>query len=337
MPLGRVLGWPTVAVRYTLKSVRLCFVSPQPSIPLKRPNDIWLRVVWIPLVILATNGLFLADSAFSFVAYAVWSVIGIGYALLIWELSMRWLLYVRRRYTGIQQTRRRVLITFAGYLIITSSLQALLIWLSDRTHTNSIPVTGAIYAKLIAAGFFGVLVMGSIFEFMYYVQKYREAVQESEAVKKAGLFLDELSSVYRYLLQAGQGPLVTLAKEVAFLAAYRYLLDTRFGSALHWKVTVNQSLMNRYLLPLTLQTLIENALRHNLLLPEQPLHIQIETGPDGRLLVRNNLQRKSTRVLSNQVGLATIATQYRLLGGGDMRVDDDDRFFTVRLPLLRRH
>ncbi|WP_460982903.1 hypothetical protein [Spirosoma fluminis] len=112
---------------------------------------------FLPLIILVVNLLFLADEPFTLAGYLIWSAGGIAYELLMWEISMRWLLYVRRRDTGIQQTRRRVLITFVGYLLITSSLQAFIIWFADVTRTNSIPITGAVYIKLIAVGFFSVL------------------------------------------------------------------------------------------------------------------------------------------------------------------------------------
>ncbi len=336
--------------------------------PLERPNDRWLRAICIPLVILTTNLLYLEDSHYDFVAYAIWSVVGIGYGLFIWEITLRWLLYVRRRYTTMQQTRRRVLITFAGYFVITSSLQTLLIWLSDIIGVSSIPIDWRVYARFITVGFTSVLLMGSIFEVIYYLQKYREAVQESEAIKKAGLqsqfdslrnqvnphflfnslnslsalitedrqkaglFLDELSSVYRYLLQAGQRPLVSVAEEMAFMNAYRYLLDTRFGEALRWEISVDDRIMEYYLPPLSLQTLIENALRHNSLLPEQPLEVRLSSGPDT-LLVCNAIRRKKNPVLVQQGGLATLSARFYTLGLPKLIIEDDGKLFKVQLPL----
>ena len=339
------------------------------SLPqLERPNDRWLRAICIPLVILATNLLYLDDSQYDFVAYAVWSVVGIGYALFMWELTLRWLLYVRRRYTSMQQTRRRVLITFTGYFVITSSLQTLIIWLSDMMGVSSIPIDWTVYARLIAIGFTSVLIVGSIFEVIYYLQKYGEAVQESEAIKKAGLqsqfdrlknqvnphflfnalnslsalitedrrkaglFLDELSSVYRYLLQAGQRPLVSVAEEMAFLNAYRHLLDTRFGETLRWEISVDDRLMDYYLPPLSLQTLIENILRHNSLLPEQPLEVRLSSGPDT-LLVCNAIRRKKNPVLVHQGGLAALSARFYGLGLPKLIIEDDGKLFIVRLPL----
>jgi sensor histidine kinase YesM len=351
---------------------RFVFSSAYHIHALKRPNDIWLRTIFLPLVILVVNMLFLADSHFSLTAYLIWSGIGIAYGLLMWEVSVRWLLYVRKRYTSIEQTRRRVLITFAGYLVITSTLQALLVWLSDVTRTNTIPITTAVYGKLIAVGFFSVLIMGAIFEIIYYFQKYREAVQESEAIKqtglqnqyntlknqvnphflfnalnslsalisedreKAGLFVDELSSVYRYLLQAGQRPLVTLGDEIIFLHGYRFLLDTRFGSALQWKITVDAQFMDYWLPPLTFQTLIENALRHNSLLPHQPLTLSISTSREGVLQIANNIQRKKAAVLPKQGGLAVLSHRLQSLGLSVPIIEDNGEQFAVHLSLVKK-
>jgi Histidine kinase len=343
-------------------------IAPKYAPILERPNDKWLRLVGLPIVVLTMIG-YAEKGPFNLAVYAAWFVVEVGYFLLIWEVIIRWLLLVRRRYTSVGQTRRRVLVTFAGYFVITASMVALLLWLADLTLTNTVPITGEIYFQLLGGSLFCILLIGSAFEFIYYLQKYREAIQESEAVKKAGLqsqydslknqvnphflfnslnslsalisedhtkagiFLDELSSVYRYLLQAGQRPLVTLADEVAFLHAYRYLLDTRFSEALRWDVRLDRSLMDHWLPPLTIQTLVENALRLNMALPERPLTLHITTPSPGTLAICNTLQRKKVAVLGQQGGLTILADHYASLGLSAPVIEDDGEQFTVRLPL----
>ena len=165
-----------------------------------------------------------------------------------------------------------------------------------------------------------------------------------EDTEQAELFVEEMSSVYRYLLRSNETQLVRLADELTFANSYFHLLSTRYGENIRLEQAVASSYVDCLLPPLTLQLLLENAVKHNVILPEQPLHIYIETTPStdpteeaGRLVIRNNLQRKSTRVLSNQVGLANITTQYRLLGGGEVVVKEDNEFFTVTLPLIRQN
>ncbi|WP_158408811.1 sensor histidine kinase [Fibrella aestuarina] len=339
---------------------------------MERPNDVWLRAICIPLIILMANLLYLEDSHYNLVAYAFWSAVGIAYALLMWEITIRWLLFVRRRYTGIGQTRRRVLITFGGYFVITSSLQALIIWLADLTNLAAIAINWTVYARLIAVGLVCVLFVGAFYELIYYIQKYREAVQESEAIKKvglqtqydnlknqvnphflfnslnslsalitedrgrAGLFLDELSSVYRYLLQAGQRPLVTLDEEMTFLQAYRYLLDTRFGESLRWEINVGEQYLDQWLPPLSLQTLIENALRHNVLLPDKPLTLHLATPANGSLVVCNGIQRKRAVVFAQQGGLSLLAARYESLQLPPPLITDNGQQFVVSLPLAQK-
>ncbi|WP_428665187.1 sensor histidine kinase [Runella sp.] len=168
-----------------------------------------------------------------------------------------------------------------------------------------------------------------------------------EDTDQAERFVEEMSSVYRYLLRSNETQLVRLSDELTFANSYFHLLSTRYGENIRLEQAIDDDYQEYLLPPLTLQLLLENAIKHNVILPEQPLHIHIETisaghpseqtGEPGRLRIRNNLQRKSTKVLSNRVGLANITTQYRLLGGGEVVVQDDDAFFTVTLPLIRRN
>ena len=86
--------------------------------------------------------------------------------------------------------------------------------------------------------------------------------------------------------------------------------------------------------PLTLQLLIENAVKHNVVLPELPLTVRLFTTEENQLVVSNNIQRKSTRVLSNGVGLSNIFTKYKMLGRPTPVVEDNGQEFRVTLPLV---
>lgn len=168
-----------------------------------------------------------------------------------------------------------------------------------------------------------------------------------EDTEQAERFVEEMSSVYRYLLRSNETQLVRLSDELTFANSYFHLLSTRYGENIRLEQAVDSNYTDYFLPPLTLQLLLENAVKHNVILPEQPLSIRIETAQAvnasedskdaGRLVIRNNLQRKLTRIVSNQVGLANITTQYQLLGGGEVVVKEDDDFFTVTLPLIRKN
>ncbi|GAA4455122.1 histidine kinase [Nibrella saemangeumensis] len=155
-----------------------------------------------------------------------------------------------------------------------------------------------------------------------------------ESPNQATAYLDEMSSVYRYLLRANEQHLTTLKTELDFARSYFYLLGIRHGQAIQLVEAVDPLYYDHLIPPLTLQLLLENAVKHNIILPEQPLVIELRTTPDARLVVQNNLQRKRVQVSSSRVGLTNITSKYQLLGQGDMQVNEKPDCFRVTLPLL---
>jgi len=156
----------------------------------------------------------------------------------------------------------------------------------------------------------------------------------TENPAQAELFVDEISSVYRYLLRNNEDKLTPLSEEMNFIESYVHLLRTRYGSGLRVQTNVDRLHEDYLLPPLTLQILVENAVKHNMILAESPLQIDIYI-ENEELIVQNNLQRKTTKIDSNQIGLANILAKYTLLGNYQVLVQDDEDYFTVRLPLLR--
>ncbi|WP_205880569.1 sensor histidine kinase [Larkinella terrae] len=156
----------------------------------------------------------------------------------------------------------------------------------------------------------------------------------SEEPQQAEKYVDEMARVYRYLLQTNENNLTTLENEVDFIKSYYHLLKMRYQAGVSLDIAVSAHYHDRQLPPLTLQLLVENAVKHNRVQANKPLHIQIALTPDGWLQVRNNLQAKNVRVLSNKVGLTNINAKYRLLGEPEPIISDQGGFFTVTLPLL---
>jgi sensor histidine kinase YesM len=155
-----------------------------------------------------------------------------------------------------------------------------------------------------------------------------------EDPRKAEAFAEELSTVYRYLLRSNENPLTPLADELAFIQSYYHLLKTRHGDALTLVTQIQPGSEAMHLPPLTLQLLVENAVKHNIILPEQPLTIRLTTNEQSQLIVSNNLQRKPSRVLSNGVGLTNILTKYQILGKPSPTIEEDAIEFRVKVPLV---
>ncbi|WP_266367870.1 sensor histidine kinase [Tellurirhabdus rosea] len=156
----------------------------------------------------------------------------------------------------------------------------------------------------------------------------------SEDPGRAERFVDELSKVYRYLLQTNEGELTTLATELRFIQSYFYLLQTRHGASLNLTVDIDPGWLDYRLPPLTLQLLVENAVKHNVITQRQPLYITIGTSPENRLMVRNTRRPKSVRMASTRVGLSNLAAKYRLQNQPEPEVIEGEQYFDVLVPLI---
>jgi two-component system, LytTR family, sensor kinase len=156
----------------------------------------------------------------------------------------------------------------------------------------------------------------------------------NEDRSQAEVFLNELSKVYRYLLRNNQDGLSTVQDELNFIQSYYQLLKTRHGDAIEVQVEVDKKYY-KYLLPsLTLQLLVENAVKHNVVSKHQPLVIDIFSTEGNKLAVNNNLQLKKIKMPSNKIGLANIRSKYELLNYHGCEVLQNARNFTVVLPLI---
>lgn len=152
--------------------------------------------------------------------------------------------------------------------------------------------------------------------------------------KQAEVFLNELSKVYRYLLRNNEDGLSSLLTETRFIESYYRLLKTRHGDAVQLSVEIDKK-YEQYLLPsLTLQMLVENAVKHNALSKNKPLVIDIFTTAGNKLVVSNNLQLRTLKVPSNKIGLDNIKTKYEILNQPGFQVLKDQKTFSVVLPLI---
>ena len=157
----------------------------------------------------------------------------------------------------------------------------------------------------------------------------------AEDKEKAEEFLDELSKVYRYLLNSNNDSVTTLQNEVKFIESYLSLLKTRHGEALTVQMEIDKN-YNSCLLPsLSLQLLVENAVKHNIVSRQQPLTIEIFTTPARQLVVNNTLQRKQKKEKSTRIGLKTIRAKYQLLQEDGFQVVEGEKNFMAVLPLIK--
>lgn len=149
---------------------------------------------------------------------------------------------------------------------------------------------------------------------------------------KAANFIKQLSEVYRYVLDTRDREVVSLEEELKFLKSYAYLQQIRFGDKLSIDLALNGT--RSMVAPLALQMLVENAVKHNEVSEENPLHVKIYIDKSF-LVVENNLQMKSlSGESSSGVGLENIRNRYRFLSSNPVVVEQSENKFIVKLPII---
>jgi len=146
-------------------------------------------------------------------------------------------------------------------------------------------------------------------------------------------FLQQLAKVYRYVLNNKEKNKVPISTEVEFVNQYVQLLKTRFEEGLEVSFQLDENVSNKGIAPVTLQILIENAIKHNTTHKSAPLHIAIYND-ETTLYIKNNIQTKISIDSSNGQGLENLQNLYRYLSETPIVVTKDTQYFLVKLPLL---
>lgn len=147
-------------------------------------------------------------------------------------------------------------------------------------------------------------------------------------------FINQLAKTYRFILEQHESDSIKLADELGFMKAYTFLLGIRFRGKLAVALTISDEEAQRHrIAPLTLQLLIENAVKHNHMSVEEPLWVSIQL-VDEYLLVSNPIRLRSPGEESTKLGLKNIQERYRLLTARPVQIDHQDGLFTVKIPLL---
>ena len=151
--------------------------------------------------------------------------------------------------------------------------------------------------------------------------------------RKASDFLEGLSRTYRYVLKSKDHETVSLIEEIKFVETFIKLQQTRFDHGLIVSINIDREFDQCKIPPVTLQNLIENAIKHNIIDDESPLTIDIYQ-EDSYIVTRNNLQRKNCVETSNKQGLTNLKTLYHYLSNKPVVVTENERYFFVKVPLI---
>lgn len=162
-----------------------------------------------------------------------------------------------------------------------------------------------------------------------------DALVQEEQTERASAFIRKLAGLYRYMLRNEEEILVTLREELEFADMYLDLVEERFSDGLTIRRDIRPEALNRSIVPCSVQLLLENATKHNIVSPEQPLRITVEATEEW-IAVENNLQPRLSRGAgSTRLGLKNISQQYLDIAGRDIRILKSQDRFRVELPLLK--
>ena len=278
-----------------------------------------------------------------------------------------------RRFQRLDEWYWRLLYSLPGYWVVNMSGASLAVVVFEFMSGGRLVVSSGQWFGLFLLSTVMMLAGAAAHEALIYWRKWRAALIEAEQLEKLHLetqfqslqdqlnphflfnslnvlsslitenprraedFVDQLSKVYRYLLRSNDRGLVRVGEETGFIRSFFHLLATRYETGISLDIQVPPAWQERLVPALALQILLENAVKHNEIAPEKPLHIELfvqENEGQASLVMRNNVQPKSTPVHSSRVGLENLRLRYELLGETGFIVHNDGRFFTVELPLL---
>lgn len=158
----------------------------------------------------------------------------------------------------------------------------------------------------------------------------KSLIEEDET--KAGDFVQQLSSVLRYTLQNKE--VVTLAEEIDCVRAYCKMMKMRYGDNLVFDHHIDHERYDNHLvLPLSVQGLMENAIKHNVISSKHPLTVNVSTDNDNHLIISNKICQKIGKEEGTGIGLANLSERYRLKWNENVEIFDDGTIFSVTLPL----
>lgn len=156
-----------------------------------------------------------------------------------------------------------------------------------------------------------------------------------ENPENAQRFTTSLSKIYRYVLEQKDKELVSVAEELSFAKTYMNLLKMRFENSLFYELPETVINPDAKVVPLSLQLLLENTVKHNVVSEQRPLHIRIFIESDY-LAVQNDFQKKEVIQSRQGVGLQNIVDRYGIITGRKVLIEQNEKTFTVKIPILTK-
>ena len=293
--------------------------------------------------------------------------------LVVWEVCDRVLYYSARRFPHDLTSNRRISIIFLTAILATFPIVIaflyfenyyLKVWLECVINPFEEFINNTIQAFVISLLVITAEIVKLYYEHSRQIERDKALIQKElmqakfESLKNqinphflfnnlsvltslihkdpdlASDFVSQFSKMYRYILDNKQNQMVTLEKEFDFLDTYLFLLKTRHENSIAVNIKVDFDKTMLYVPTLSLQMLIENAVKHNSFSPEFPLEISIYNEGEDYLVVHNRVKSKTSAVSSTKIGLENIRKRYDLQSEKKVIVEQNVSYFKVKLPMI---
>ncbi len=318
---------------------------------------------------------FTSDPRFEFFIKDIWKEFytNLVFSMILYMANMYWFLFILKKWDNFLYTVNRMTIAVIGNVVVSCigvfvARTIILVAFYDRSMQQvlaSQSIDNYIQSVVIALGI--ALIFYAIW---YYKYRQENKVKEQKIIAgtasakfdalknqldphflfnslnvltslieedpyQAQKFTTSLSKVYRYVLEQKNKDLVLVDEELQFARTYVRLLKMRFEDSIIFDIPEQSSDPEAKIVPLSLQLLVENAVKHNVVTSERPLRIKVFE-QDGSLVVENNFQGKQVVKKSSGVGLQNIKQRYAILTDKQISIEKDSANFSVSLPMLTR-
>lgn len=332
-------------------------------------REVHFRWIGIPIVGFVMSFL-VNDASHEAMTFWVRVSISILFTAILWNGCFVIIMFLRKKYAGIHLTAKRLILTILASSILLT-VGANLIGLALRLCTTEQLMSIKFFFRHSHVNLIAGFMVASIYETSYFFYKWKESVKLNEELKNQQIrtqfevlqnqmsphflfnslntlttliaedqkvaidFTQTLSEVYRYILQNKERELVSLHEELEFCKSYVYLLKKRYPQNLHVNFNVDADYKEYHIAPLTLQMLIENAIKHNSVSKKEPLNIDVYVDKGESVIVKNNLQPKKSLEKSTKTGLANIRKRYAYLGNREIDIIESKDHYMVAIPLIK--
>ena len=295
------------------------------------------------------------------------------FSVILYIFNMAWFRFLMKKWDKNLYTVQRVSIALLGNVVVTCigifvATFIILIGIHDKSLLQVFTYQSV--DNYIQSVFIALVVAGIFYLAWYYKYRQENKVKEQKIIagtasakfdalknqldphflfnslnvltslidedpNQAQKFTTSLSKVYRYVLEQKNKDLISVDEELKFARTYVRLLKMRFEDSIVFEIPEKSSNPEAKIIPLSLQLLLENAVKHNVVTSEKPLHIKVSE-EDGTLVVRNNLQEKQVVKKSSGVGLSNIQQRYGILTDRRVQINKTASEFSVSLPMLTK-